>query len=206
VIVRNSEFIKESAWNNVFDLSSEKVLSNLKAAREKFSQAKGNRYDIIRHVLESEEVAEKDMESHILIAAEKYDAAVQKGILKLQVNPKDRDALIELSKKYKLFINSATPGHALRQTLVSLSIADFFTEALGSERSKVENLKKIITSGFDPDEITFVGDGENDAFAAQSVGCTFIAVLNDWNKWDKEKFPYSVKEISEISAIINKVK
>ena len=46
-------------------------------------------------------------------------------------------------------------------------------------------------------EMLFVGDAEGDYNAAKNIGCNFIGVANNWNKWKKREFPL-IKSISEL--------
>ena len=77
-----------------------------------------------------------------------------------------------------LYVNSATPQEPLLRVLELRSMARHFRLSLGGPADKAENLATICAdAGVLPQELLFVGDGEDDRGAALASGCPFIAVV-----------------------------
>lgn len=202
VIVRRSEFSKREAWKVVFD-NDPKMISGIKKLSEKYSGGKGTRINILRDLFR-EEVGYGDRSDFIKQYSEKFNQVVQNSILSEGILPEDREALEKLSKKHKLFINTATPEEVIKITIEQLGIKNYFAGIYGMPTSKVDNLKKAaLVSGVKMEDIVFVGDGENDYEASLEAGCKFIGVSNDWNNWQLDKKPFIlVRGIFEIEALL----
>lgn len=185
VIVRNSEFTKESAWSDIFPRKYE---SEILKARQKFAGGKGSRFEIIRELAPIFNIPEEKVDRWIQDKAEDYAritsmATMQEGIL-----IEDFIALKKLSVKYPLYLNSATPETVLPDIVKKLNIAAFFKAIYGwrNKDSKLENLKRTLKSeNISPKNILFVGDADSDFKAATKFGCSFVGIMNEWNKWEK---------------------
>ena len=71
------------------------------------------------------------------------------------------------SQKIAIFLNTATPVEEVQGILENRGLASLFDGVYGSPASKLENLQAIADRlGLQPDEILFVGDGEDDRAAA----------------------------------------
>lgn len=125
-----------------------------------------------------------------------------------------------LNKKgIKAYILSGNFGYAIKKTLGEL--ADYFTEISANEiyfnedgslshlvatKYDYEGKAKYITKiqeelGIEPDEICFVGNGENDAFAYKSGAKTICINPVDADEENSEKWTcvlYDVKNLSKI--------
>jgi phosphoglycolate phosphatase-like HAD superfamily hydrolase len=93
---------------------------------------------------------------------------------------------------YLVYLNSATPAEALQAILKRRGLADSFEAAYGIPPSKEENLRGIVSrAGARPEEVLVVGDGKDDAAAAESVGCHYLSV-------GCGKDGYEIKRLEEI--------
>lgn len=115
---------------------------------------------------------------------ERYSVAVREGIATAtEVNGASR-LLAELRDRgMPTFINSATPTAALQDAVKVRGWDRFVLGALGAPEGggdKVDNLVEIAKrAGCAPAEVAHVGDGANDASAAQRFGCAFFRIGGD---------------------------
>lgn len=76
------------------------------------------------------------------------------------------------------FVNSAAPDDELKTILEGRGMAGRFQAALGSNRSKAENLEWILRSrGLTPGACLFFGDAASDLMAARLCRVDFIGIL-----------------------------
>ena len=125
---------------------------------------------------------------------------VQAGIAGAGLFPGVLEMLLKLKANHKLYLNSATPTAALRTSARRLGVDAYFEDLMGSEFSKVENLKKIsAVEKLEPDNILMVGDGADDLAGAREFGCAFVGIANKYNNWSKENIGYPVfKQVTQI--------
>ncbi len=109
---------------------------------------------------------------------EAYTTYCRDGIAVAEEIPGARAALAALSRLgLALYVNSATPDEALGELLELRGIAGYFAAAYGSHRSKSANLAEIARSeALTPKQVVVVGNGADDHAAAQSFGCSYVAV------------------------------
>lgn len=194
VLVRRSEFFKREAWEELFKSDSARW-KLFEEAEAKYGQGRGgDRYDIIRFVMKgvSPYSSETEIEARVQDLATQYDAIVQKKIAHVDIDPTDRAILERLSKKYSLYVNSATPKETLEKTIANLGLTGVFKGVLGRPLSKPENFKLVAENeGVKMGEVLFVGDGESDFKASEVSQCRFLGISNDWNNWKEgaQAFP-----------------
>ena len=89
----------------------------------------------------------------------------------------------------------------MQETSERLNLNRFFKGVFGRtslSSTKEEVLERILKKEkLNVKEMLFVGDAEGDYNAAKNIGCNFIGVANNWNKWKKREFPL-IKSISEL--------
>lgn len=185
VIVRNSEFTKESAWLDIFPRKYEREILK---SRQKFAGGKGSRFEILRELASIFKMPEEKVDRWIQDKAEEYARITSLATIREGVLTEDFDALQKLSIKYSLYLNSATPESVLPSIMKKLGISQFFKTVYGwrNQNSKTENLKRVLNKeGILSENILFVGDANSDYEAAKGFRCSFVGVMNDWNKWKK---------------------
>lgn len=191
VIVRGSEFGKDKAWEHIFP---QEVMENVDLAKKKYSGGKGSRFDIIRDLAPIVGIKLEDVGEWVAKKAKEFGNFTFAFTIREGVLPEDREALEFLSGKYPLYLNSATPEPVLQSIAETLQIAQFFRGIYGqrNSRSKVENLERAAgDADISPSEILFVGDTDGDFEASKTFGCSFVGIMNDWNKWQEgdKSFP-----------------
>jgi len=198
----DSEPMKESAWWRIFSGYDKKEITPLvQKAQRKHGSGKGSRYDILADIFSGLGEERDEVDKLVSEYAQRYNSVVQDEIKKLGLLPGSLDALKALSKKYSLYLNSATPRESLVQTADNLGIRKYFKGIYGMPAGKAVNLAMIAKKeNVSAKEIVFVGDGENDWQAAREFGCRFVGFRNSWNKWDKKDFPL-VSGLNEIKRV-----
>lgn len=107
-----------------------------------------------------------------------YSKYVHNGILSCQ----DREGAIEILSQLRhssipAYVNSATPQNNLEASIRERYPAGTFQGVYGGSNSKFRNLKAISAhAAVAPEEIVMVGDGIDDANAAEAFGCAFVGV------------------------------
>lgn len=86
-------------------------------------------------------------------------------------------ALAALSKRFPLYVNSATPEEPLVRIVRRRGWSGLFKGVLGRPATKVENLRSIAAvEKAGADEVLFVGDMSQDLEAAEAFGCRFAGL------------------------------
>ncbi|TSC56051.1 MAG: hypothetical protein Greene041679_544 [Parcubacteria group bacterium Greene0416_79] len=187
-----SEEIKDAVWPRVFGANWEQVKNEFPAILKKWSGGKGSRFEIVRDAL-THLWFRGDLEREAQKLCVDFNLLVQEGIVEMGVLPETRAFLEKLSKRFPLFINSATPTEAMNETLEKLDIRHFFREVYGQEGGKTESLRRAIKTveETDPQNILFVGDAITDYEAAKAVGTRFVGVATKRNQWKErpQTFP-----------------
>ncbi len=209
VIVRASENCKRSAWESVFvPMSHEYIL--VKEAQEIFANGKGDRFDILGHVLQLASDENPRADKRVIALANEYDQVVQKCIVQIGIAESDLEALLLLNRHFPLYIVSATPQESLHKTLFRLSefysvdICNLFSLVLGTPRTKPENLEIVHGHSRLPEHLMLmVGDGLNDYSAAETTGCGFVGVRTNDNQqyWVDTTFS-KITAIDELPALL----
>jgi len=108
----------------------------------------------------------------------RYTRLCEEGIAACAEIPGAEAALRALSERgIPLFVNSGTPTEPLRRAVSGRGLAGRFRAVWGAPGTKVENLERCAAAaGAGPDEVLFVGDGEDDRAAAGRVGCHFVGI------------------------------
>lgn len=165
------------------------------------------RFEILRSVFEKRRADESKMPNLVQSYAARYDDLVRKKISEIGLVLGALAMLENMSKKYNLYINSATPDFALEKIVDELKIRKYFKGICGKAiigmdsvtNSKELNLKKIMeTEKAAGNEILFVGDGEVDRAAAEAYGCNFIGIANDSNGWVENENFKILKSVADL--------
>jgi phosphoglycolate phosphatase-like HAD superfamily hydrolase len=200
-VLVNSEHLKENSWQTMFD-SSELTQVALRDAQRMYGSGRGDRYDIVRHVLEHSQVPASEIPLQVQNILHRYNEVVQSGIKHMGLSEDARTSIRIMKEDFPLYINSATPQIDVRQSAENLQILGFFKDILGRPRTKVENLEIIVNAEMVAcDNVLFIGDSSNDAKAAGEFGCHFIGYSNTWNRWGNEAFP-ATDSLTHIAHIL----
>jgi len=132
------------------------------------------------------EVPDANIAQELVRRETAFNELVQAGVLEVGLSLEKRAALKELALEYQLFLNSATPLPALRESLEALEIVDMWTGVYGRLDTKEDNLQAIITNArVTSGEVLVVDDQPNVAAVAHRLGCQFIgihtAAFPEWN-------------------------
>ena len=211
VISPGGEKLKNSAWDRLSLLphpthtTASEWQSALLKARTVFGigLGLGSRYDIIAHALTFTGLASHPNDLLVAQWADAYNDSVQKMIIERGVYLETTQMLTHLTALgYTLYINTATPTYAVKNSLNALGLESFFTEVYGQPNSKIENMYIIANrEEIEPATLLFIGDSSGDVLTARAVNCTFIGVLNDSNNWVDTQFPL-IKRLDELTQYL----
>lgn len=200
----------------IFDLDGT-LWSAIESCKKSIKFMEDKYADITRHITEEdirnsmgknlEEVAEfyygyLPKEKAILYTKERTNKNIEflsqeGGIL----YPNVKDTIIDLSKKYKLYIvSNCMPGY-IEIFLTKSGLSDCFTDYENSGRtglSKGENIKLIIERNNIKNAI-YVGDTISDKKAASYANIPFIYASYGFGK--VEEYDYLINDISELGKL-----
>lgn len=186
VLTKGGEWLKQKAWDILALPLHPENADRLHKQRIAFSDGKGSRYDILHATFKKFYAQNVDL----LAAgyADCYNTIVQKLLEQSGMPEGAEQALAELAKGRMLFVNSATPEKAVRESVQHFHIHSYFRGIYGQPLSKEQNLVKAQhIAHVDKSYMLFVGDSVGDWKAAQEFGCDFIGVANEWNCWESGK-------------------
>src|SRR3989344_2396827 len=179
-VIVDSNHIKRDAW---FSLCDEREIPR-SLMEEALATVREPRSAILRYVLEKKNVPSDLLEEKIAQYSDRYNTLVQESISQQGIADDVFQALSLLRKEYALYINSATPQDALQESVHRLGIAELFQGIYGRPASKIEILERVQREEkVELKNIVFIGDGESDRGAAQTFGCTFVGIANEFNGW-----------------------
>ena len=200
-----SEEVKDLAWFDVFPEYAKETLNPvLEDAKNKIAGGKGDRNDIARRVLEHFGFPENQLADEVVRRCARFDEIVQKHILDIPITDAVRTVIADLSARYALYINTATPRDSLVQTLRAVNL-DHFKGVYGRPGTKIGNLQEIARiEGVMPNEMLFVGDTEGDREAAEMVGCRFVGMHTKRNPlWHVSQVSPVIGSLTELGDILD---
>ena len=105
------------------------------------------------------------------------------------------------SLKIKIFLSSATPIKTLKKIIKIKCWEYFFEDIFGYPKSKEQHLEKILNlTKFKLSEIIYIGDSEADQRAASLVGCKFIGIGLNYERFNKKPkiFLHNLNNLEEV--------
>ncbi len=202
-----SEEIKDQAWYKVFPEYNPSLLTPiLEGAKKRIVGGTGDRKDIALEVLAAFRYSSYNLEREVQRRCREFNEIVQEGINSLSISDEVRETLKFLSKKFTLYINTATPETDIEKTLKTLGVYQYFCRTLGRPRSKVQNLEYVLIShNIKPTEMLFVDDSQAGYEAAQKVGCQFIGMRTKRNQlWNKNPQDFLIiKSLAELPSLLS---
>jgi len=207
VITIEGEGLKDRAWDELASGASKKFKKELKEAREKFSNGRGDRYDILKTVLEKTGYPKGEIDWLSDLLGDCYNGKVQYLVISTgmyEETPRTLERLV--AEGHHLYINSATPEKAVKESCDRLNISKYFKEIFGMPPQKVENLERVSKiEKCDIEDIIFIGDGAGDLKASTDVRCKFIGLANNYNQWGRnERFPVMAR-LDELHRVLDKI-
>lgn len=128
-----------------------------------------------------------------------YSELIDKKVIESKAIP-DAEMTLDLlvNKGFKLYLSSATPIANLRKIINARKWDRYFVDIFGSPDTKTATLNnKILPFVNSPSDVIVIGDGKDDQFSANQIGCSFIPVGNYFNKKNKN-YCSSMKEVTKI--------
>jgi phosphoglycolate phosphatase-like HAD superfamily hydrolase len=195
-VIADSNHVKQNSWFKIFEKDSLKVQEALKASLAVMREAP--RRQILADIARRLELHARAADEFINSYAEAYQKAVEQGVV-AGYSPQTDAALRELRKWLGLYVSSATPQDGMDKTIDALGIRGYFAAVYGSPPDKTTTLRKIVADArLVPANVVCIGDGESDRKAAADVGCRFLGIANEFNRWS----PSSGIELVESVAVL----
>ena len=166
----------------------------------------GTRFDILRDIFVLSGAASENIDGLVQEHATRFDALVTARIAERGLVSGARDTLADLSSRFCLYMNSATPEDALHTTVENLGIREYFRALHGAPATKEENLRLILgREGVSGTEVVVVGDGDGDLRSARACGTHFIAIASGFHPWARDAdFPVA-SGIHEVPVILEQL-
>lgn len=206
-VIVDSNHIKRNAYYSVF--------SSLKGSKE-----------LIKNVL-----FEFEPNTRIFIIAKIIDRLIEKGLINSKDKAKYKDEFVKrygnicekeiltcnkirgasgnikkLSKRFHLYINSLTPTASLTRILKGRGLLKYFNGIFGGEKSKLNNLKKIIfKEKISPPQLLIIGDSVEDLKVAKDCGTNFIGIDNGEGILKKANIDYFLKDCRGLYKTVKKI-
>jgi phosphoglycolate phosphatase-like HAD superfamily hydrolase len=213
-VLINSNVVKEAAWGEILPWPlAQKIKPIIKRTTQ--AEGAGSRFDILIQLFRGWGRPKRILDVLVNHYANRYNEYVQVRLAKMGLVPGVERMLLELGKKYALYVNSSTPDDALQTTFKTLGISHFFKGVYGrrvsgidfDQNSKLNNLKRAENNeNASPSEVVMVGDGEGDRVAAEEFECHFIGILSGFADWEegRESFPLT-NDVLMVPSIIDKI-
>lgn len=204
-----SEEIKDEAWYSVFpEYSRETLDSAMRAAKENlasFTAGQADRQDLVREVCRYFRISNEQVEDEVVRRRDHFNRVVQEGIRQIGMPAQKRAALVQISGAMPIYVNTATPLDAARESLDALGLSPLLKGMYGRPGTKLGNLQEIIrVEGLDPTEVLVVDDQPTGWSVAQQLGCRFVGIRTERNRaWHDTPQPFPIiRSLSELPALI----
>lgn len=200
-----SEEVKDRAWFEVFpEIGRAQLLPVLEEIKHEIAGGKGDRKDIIERVLARFAPASLNPEE-VAQRSDCFSRIVQEGIAHISISTPTRETLALLSRRFPLYINTATPRDAADESISALGLHSYFKAVFGRPGTKAENLRFIIhAEKIPPQGLLFVDDQQSGWEVAQEVGCRFIGIRTKRNTfWTTLQLFPILSEFSELSTLLS---
>lgn len=171
-VILESVTVKTEAFRQLFAFSPIHIDEIVR-----FHQDNGgmSRFDKFRHIYQNI-LHEPLSDAQFKLLSDRFSLLVENGVIDAPFVDGAAELLQTISKKYSLYIVSATPQDELIRITQTRKISDFFQGIFGSPLKKRDHIIRIIQENrLDPNKVLFIGDAVNDWEAAISCGVKFIA-------------------------------
>ena len=111
--------------------------------------------------------------------------------------------LVNNKSKYRYYISTGTPSFEINEILKYKNIDHYFDLVFGSPENKIKHIEQILlTTGYNVNELIFIGDSIVDKNAADNYGIKFIGVCNPHNISLIETCQFQIKNMNYLEAEI----
>jgi len=142
-----------------------------------------SRYDKIRHFfnhIRGETIGE-DQVNHW---AQEYSRAVKQAVIDAKPVSGSLEFLKRYHRQFPFGLISASDQAELRDVCRQRQIDRYFVDILGSPALKAENIQCLLSGqGWKAEQCLFIGDTQNDLYAARQVGVDFLGRNSGMVDW-----------------------
>ena len=146
----------------------------------------GDRYNIFDLLIKNLKLRKEDGYSNVYLSS-LYTKICEQRISEAPEICGAFNILSELKKlRVKMFVSSATPTNTLQRIIGMRGWSDLFDGIMGSPDSKEDHLRSILFSNnYSLSEVIYIGDSEVDQKVALLIGCKFVGIGKNWDRFDK---------------------
>ena len=202
-VILDTNGIKENAF---FELFPEKFASIAHPVIKKSERQ--SRKIVIRNCVEEIEKETGTLPQGYDYYLDKYTDMTQNKVLDSPEIQGATAALDLLSKKYSLFVLTATPDAQIEEIIEARGYTQF-TKVYGSDSGSKPEVARILLAenNLKSEEVIYIGDGWNNLACAKELEFVFIGIINHLNDFatnprvlhkleDLQKLPDLIEEIS----------
>ncbi|MBU2019058.1 MAG: HAD family hydrolase, partial [Bacteroidetes bacterium] len=162
-----------------------------------------SRYDKIKHyhqVFLGIQISDKELE----LWCDRFSELVVQQVIDAPFVKGAEQAILEMGKKYSLFIISGTPQVEMDYIVIKLGLKSSFKAVCGSPKKKEKWSKELMDKyRFHPREVVFVGDAKTDFDAADFCRMHFVLRSHEENEAQFSSINCKkIKDLSELAEAI----
>lgn len=197
-VIVESNHVKEAAFSEVFKNYPSKFEEIQNYHLSNYSQG---RFDKFKYILQN--ITHTYTEKLYLELCNEYQRITRDGVVNCKNVTGNLITLQTLSKKFPLYIATATPQIEIEWILKQRDLTPYFKKAYGTPNLKFEIIKIIVEKeNIKPNEILFIGDSKDDFLTAKKAGTQFIG-RKSASQFNNANFSV-VNDLSEFLELIEK--
>jgi hypothetical protein len=123
-----------------------------------------------------------------------------KRILKMKIDKRLLYFLQTYHKKMEFYISTGSPQREINEILKKKKLHHYFRGIYGSPSNKVEHIKKIKKKNA---KIIFIGDSQDDIFAAKKTNTNFLLRIHTQNR--NQFYNTNIKKLYNYSNLMSKI-
>jgi len=178
-VLADSVEVKTEAFRQLYLMHGEAVANEVvRYHRENGGMPRAEKFVYYQTELLGVPPTEEELE-HL---SQKFSELVVDAVVNVLEIPGGLVFLQEWHGRIPMYIDSASPDKELDEIVLRRGLVPYFDGVFGSDRTKVENLRKILdTGGYNPEKVLFFGDALSDYSAAKKCGTKFMGIVTSQN-------------------------
>ncbi len=138
--------------------------------------------------------------------AEAFETIVFDRVMHCAFVPGAKEFIERNYNRYDMFIASGTPHEEMIRIVDGRGLSSFFKGVFGTPMKKSEIIRHILDfTGYNPDEMIFIGDAQTDLTAANETGLTFIGRETNENRGAFRDVRYKVDNLLQVESMLKEI-
>ena len=198
-VILESVSVKTEAFRTLFSFVPEYVDEIVQFHIDNGGMSRFEKFRYIYHTILNEDLPDDKFET----LSRRFSDLVEEAVVQAQFVDGALDFLDSMSKRYRLYIVSATPQEELERIVKQKGISRYFSGVFGSPAKKIDHIIRILTeNNLSPEDVLYVGDAINDWEAARKSGIRFIGRIKPGDPNRFENLPFIENTISNFYELI----